>query len=44
MDIRQQVIERILALDEDDLQKVIAYLEERRESALGLQEQNPADS
>ena len=44
MDIREIVIERILALNEDDLQKVIAYLEERQETSSSLQEQSQEGS
>ena len=43
MDIRQQVIDRVLSLNDEDLQKVIAYLEERQESALNPREQNQED-
>lgn len=43
MDIRQQVIERILMLNEEDLNKVITYLEERRESASDLRGLNQGD-
>ena len=43
MDIRQQVIERILALNEEDLGKIIDYLEARQERASDLQGQNPED-
>lgn len=40
MDIRQQVIDRVLSLNDEDLQKVIAYLEERQESASNPRVQN----
>lgn len=44
MDLRQQIIERILKLEEKDLRKVIAYLEEHRESVLNLQVQSQGGS
>ncbi len=40
MDIRQEVIKRILALNDDDLKKVIDYLEERQQNVSNLQAQN----
>lgn len=40
MDLRQQVIDRVLSLNEEELQKVIAYLEKNRENALNPQAQN----
>ena len=44
MDLRQQAIERILALNEEDLSKVIDYLEAHQGSASDLRAQNPAES
>ena len=43
MDLRQQAIERILGLSEEDLSKVITYLEKRRESASDLRERSLED-
>ena len=45
MDLRQQVISKILTLDEKDLQKVIDYLTSggRQESALNPQEPNQVE-
>ena len=40
MDLRQQVIDRMLSLNEEDLQKVIAYLEKNQENASNPQAQN----
>ncbi len=40
MDLRQQVIDRVLSLNEEDLQKVIAYLEKNQENASNPQAQN----
>ena len=43
MDLRQQVINRILKLNEEDLKKVIAYLEKNQENASNPQAQNRED-
>ena len=39
MDLRQQVIERILTLNEEDLQKVIDFIKQHREDQTGGQAQ-----